>query len=289
MKITNTLSMAVLLSTVCITANASMVTGGIASEDFTFLGANPTAWDPGADTARVGGFPAPGGATWSIMGAGITDASGGIDGHGGASTSLMTSLTGLSGLVTAADIATVMDNALNVWADVSGFSNLGQVADSGAGLGASDAAGGNIGDIRIGGIFIDGSAGSNVLAHAFQPGTDNIFGAGGNVAGDLHFDDSNSWFISDFNGSGLNVGTGSFDLYTVAIHEIGHALGLGHSAFGGAAMEATYAGIRTSLSADDIAGIQAIYGTEVPVPGALVLFLSGGLGLIGAIRRKRIA
>jgi hypothetical protein len=263
-----------------------MVTVGSdpSSSEYTYLG-TPTAWDSGADTARVGGFPAPGGATWSIMGGGIADVSG-SDAHGGSSTSLMTSLPGLAG-ITLAGMANVMNDALNTWANASGFTNLGQVADSGAGFGASDALGGNVGDIRIGSIFIDGAVGGNVLAHAYQPGTDNIFGAGGNINGDMHFDDSNSWFISDLNGS--SFGTGSVDLLTVAIHELGHALGLGHSTAVGSIMEPIYAGPRTTLEADDIAGIQSIYigsTTVVPIPASLWLFASGLLGLIGVVRKN---
>ncbi|MBT8440003.1 MAG: hypothetical protein KJO91_09765, partial [Gammaproteobacteria bacterium] len=81
----------------------------------------PTAWDPGPNTARVGGFPAAGGATWSIMGAGLSDVSG-YDSHAGAVTQSISSL-GSSQVA----IEGVIDNALNTWAGVSGFTNLGQV------------------------------------------------------------------------------------------------------------------------------------------------------------------
>src|SRR5262249_24724362 len=42
----------------------------------------------------------------------------------------------------------------------------------------------------------------------------------------------------------------------------GHVLGLDHSACTSADMYSTYNGVKTTLSADDIAGIQSIYGTR---------------------------
>jgi hypothetical protein len=62
------------------------------------------------------------------------------------------------------------------------------------------------------------------------------------------------------------------DLYSVALHEAGHALGLGHSDVPGAVMYPYYR-LATTLASDDIAGIQALYGapqsstpTPTPVP-----------------------
>lgn len=70
----------------------------------------------------------------------------------------------------------------------------------------------------------DGSAfdgPSGVLAHAFYPPPN-----GGDIAGDSHFDEAESWSV--------NLPPSGIDLYTVGAHEFGHALGLAHSTVSGA-------------------------------------------------------
>jgi hypothetical protein len=67
----------------------------------------------------------------------------------------------------------------------------------------------------------------------------------------LHFDDDEHWVNSD---------AGDVDLETVAAHEIGHTLGLAHSEDPNALMYPSYEGPHRSLDADDIAGIQDLYG-----------------------------
>ena len=93
-----------------------------------------------------------------------------------------------------------------------------------------------------------GTATSNTLAHAFAPPTNNS----GNIAGDLHFDDFETW-------TNNNPPTG-IDLLTVAIHEIGHSLGLDHTPVTTAVMFANYGGINTNLDQDDINGVVNLYG-----------------------------
>lgn len=89
----------------------------------------------------------------------------------------------------------------------------------------------------------------HVLAHAFFPPPLNDHPG---IAGDTHFDEEENWATTH--------GNGKIDLLTVAIHELGHALGLRHSNVAGAIMFPTYNGIRRTLAADDIDGIQSIYG-----------------------------
>ncbi|MGV9249722.1 matrixin family metalloprotease [Streptomyces sp. NPDC003710] len=97
----------------------------------------------------------------------------------------------------------------------------------------------------------------NTLAHAFYPPP-----CGGPNAGKLHFDDAERWALSH--------GTGQFDTETVALHEIGHLLGLAHSTVPGSVMFPTYGGQRRALTADDINGIRALYGRRGPALEVLV-------------------
>ncbi|GLT71392.1 hypothetical protein SLA2020_434160 [Shorea laevis] len=68
----------------------------------------------------------------------------------------------------------------------------------------------------------------------------------------FHYDADESWSVG--------ARAGAFDLQTVALHEIGHLLGLGHSEVEGAIMYAGIsAGVTKGLHADDIQGIKALY------------------------------
>lgn len=87
----------------------------------------------------------------------------------------------------------------------------------------------------------------NTLAHAFFPPP-----CGGPNAGDLHFDEGEGWIE--------NPAANGTLLLNVAIHEIGHLLGLSHSQDQSAIMFAFYSPQRASLAQDDIDGIQALYG-----------------------------
>jgi len=90
----------------------------------------------------------------------------------------------------------------------------------------------------------DGPGG--VLAHTFYPAPPNSEP----VAGDMHFDADESW----------NVGS-NVDIFSVALHEAGHALGMGHTDQPGAVMYPYYR-MSTGLTSDDIAGIQSLYGSK---------------------------
>lgn len=97
----------------------------------------------------------------------------------------------------------------------------------------------------------DGPGG--VLAHTFYPANPNPEP----VAGDMHLDDSEAW----------HIGT-TTDLFSVTLHELGHALGLGHSDNPNDVMYPYYKQV-TGLAAGDIAAIQTMYaaqGSIAPAP-----------------------
>lgn len=129
--------------------------------------------------------------------------------------------------------------------------NLVQVSDDGVADGSGSYVQGdpNMGDIRIGAIPLP----AGDLASTFLlPPTGNS-----SASGDIMFNSNVSWSPS----------TG-YDLLTVALHEMGHALGMDHSTVTTAEMYGTYNSVKPALTSDDIAGIQSIYGAPVVGPNA---------------------
>ncbi len=89
-----------------------------------------------------------------------------------------------------------------------------------------------------------------ILAHTFYPAPPNPEP----IAGDMHFNDANTFQV------GANV-----DVFSVALHELGHALGLGHSDDPSAVMYPYYS-MQTGLTSTDIAAAQTLYAARTSTP-----------------------
>ncbi|KAM8768733.1 matrix metalloproteinase-20 [Acanthopagrus schlegelii] len=142
-------------------------------------------------------------------------------------------------------VDSLVDSAFSVWARASGLTFVRSHTRSA--------------DIMVefltnqhGDLYpFDGPRGT--LAHAFSPGS--------GVGGDTHFDDDEHW----------TAGETGFNLFIVAAHEFGHALGLKHSTNPESLMYPTYKSSRPAniLSREDVANINALYSPVRGRPGYL--------------------
>lgn len=135
--------------------------------------------------------------------------------------------------------------AFQTWAAATNV-NIGLRGDSGANFGSTGSYQGDsrFGDIRIGGTQLDPSA----LGNAVEVSPNN-----GTWSGDVLFNTAQRFST---NGSGW----GGYDLFTVALHEAGHVFGLDHSTDPNSVMSENYQGVRTGLSASDLATVRSYYG-----------------------------
>lgn len=111
------------------------------------------------------------------------------------------------------------------------------------------------------------------LAHAFGPGS--------GIGGDTHFDDAERWTAGETGAEPTKLeiklekrtleinlyehtslfAVSGFNLFVVAAHEFGHALGLKHSRNRESLMFPNYKPFRSAnlLSSEDVASIKALY------------------------------
>jgi len=144
-----------------------------------------------------------------------------------------------SGAIGAAYQSTI-EAAITRWAQATGLT-FQQASDTAAT------------DVRIGwGTFSGSQVGET--DYSYQLGGNETFIAGTTV----RLEDPSADPLSPAPGAHYQ-GT-STDLYQVALHEIGHSLGLAHSTDPNAIMYPTLGPGNTDLSAADIAGIQSLYG-----------------------------
>jgi hypothetical protein len=104
----------------------------------------------------------------------------------------------------------------------------------------------------------DANMTGTVLAHADYPPGCGYYGNA--LPRPLHFDDQeHTWCIGAV--------ASQYDVETIALHEIGHLLGLAHSSVSGAVMFPTVSANSThrALAADDLEGIRRLYPIQGPV------------------------
>ena len=148
--------------------------------------------------------------------------------------------------LTAAQWQGEVQRALQAWAAASNL-NFGLVADGGQPVGT----GGRLqADTRFGDIRVTARPlADNVLAITTPPGS-----TAETRAGDIVL---NSNYHFDINPA---EDSGRYDLYTVLLQEIGHAVGVGNCGDCDSVMYEAYDGVRSGLGDMDRAAVRALYG-----------------------------
>jgi len=144
--------------------------------------------------------------------------------------------------------------ALTMWNQVMGAAQLAGVMNSSAAVSQGD----GVNSMAFANTFFGSSFGSNTLAI-----TGYSYSGSTMREADILF--NNAWTWDSYRGPLRSP----MDIQRVALHELGHVLGLGHSTLSTAIMYA-FVGNTDTLTSDDIAGAQALYGapsgTPTPTP-----------------------
>lgn len=178
--------------------------------------------------------------------------SSGWDGPGRGTANLTYYVGSVPSSMSRAAVEAAIETALNAWSQVAGVRFTKTNVPS------------QIRSLDFNFQQIDGAGGT--LAQAYLPADVNS----SRLAGDVTFDISEKWEV------GNSLGNSAFDLVEVAVHEIGHALGLEHSETTLSVMQARVGPDEyfTQLSSDDKAAILALYApastldSNTSAPGA---------------------
>lgn len=134
------------------------------------------------------------------------------------------------------DVDVVISNALNEWSRVTPIDFVKTTGNADINIDWAEKK-------HCNGRSFDGPGGT--VAHAFFP-----------EDGRVHFDDEESWVLSG-NSEGMKL-----NIHQIALHELGHALGLEHKNDLNSIMHPTSLAVY-DLRPTDIAAIQAIYGRRL--------------------------
>ncbi len=161
------------------------------------------------------------------------------------------SLDSLLGAVQPAGWQREVLRAFQMWAAQADL-NIGLVADGGQPMGVAGAPQGDprFGDIRVAARPLSTTEdGSIAGATGFEVG-------GGTWSGDVVLNTAYQFAVGNPTGQ-------QFDLYSVALHEAGHALGLKHNTTDSTAVMAEGYSLHTGLTTADVSAIQGLYGPRV--------------------------
>lgn len=138
--------------------------------------------------------------------------------------------------------------AVQTWVAAANV-NVGLVGDGGQAFGAPGDIQGDVrfGDLRVGGIPLSADALANTSPFSWGIGT---------WSGDVMLNTTTRFAINPA------TPAAGVDLYSVALHEVGHAFGLPDSTDPTAVMYGDYLGVRAGLSAADVASVRANYGAR---------------------------